>query len=116
MRKRKTTWIQKLGLSWNKLIHGKPALCSKHSLNSPARFGTLDSFNCVKCTPEEIEKSKMQQEWFNLLNPEQISLAESDWNQLIAELENPKEPNPALIQAFKRYKEKYGTEDLLESI
>ena len=95
-------------LRLNKLIYGQPALCGKHSSEHPARSAKLDSFNCVMCSPEEKEKSKMQQDWFNLLSFEQISLAESDYELLLKELNNPKDPNTELAQSFKKYKDKYG--------
>jgi uncharacterized protein (DUF1778 family) len=49
----------------------------------------------------------MEQDWFNLLSSEQISLAESNYDSLILELQKPKDPNSALAQAYKQYFDKY---------
>jgi hypothetical protein len=108
MRQRKLALHYKVRLFFNKMIYGQPKLCGKYSAESKARSVTLDSFNCEKCTPEEIEKSKMEQDWFNQLTPDLISLAETDYDALLEVLNNPKGPNTALTKAFKKYKDKYG--------
>jgi hypothetical protein len=91
----------------NKLIYGVPTLCAKHSVEeNKARSFRLDSQKCERCSPAEKEVSSLEQDWFNLLSPEQLSLAQSDYEQLIEELNNPREANPKLQEAFQKWKMK----------
>lgn len=105
---KKPTLLNKLTLFFNRLFYGQPKLCAKHSIESKARSIKLSLFECELCSPEELEKSKMEQAWFNELTPELINLAESDWESLITTLNQPIKDNPALQEAYQRYKDKYG--------
>jgi hypothetical protein len=100
---KKPTLYNKITLVINKLVYGTPKLCAKHSIESRARTSLLDSFNCEKCSTQEKEISKMEQEWFNLLSLDQMNKAQSNYDELILDLDSSKDSSP-LMAKYLAYK------------
>ena len=94
----------KIRLVINKLVYGTPRLCAKHSIESKVRTSILDSLNCKKCSPRERTISKLEQEWFNLLSVEQINKAQSNYEELLKELDSNTETSSPLIKKYLAYK------------
>lgn len=101
---KKPTLYNKITLVLNKLVYGIPRLCAKHSLSSKARTSLLDSFNCENCSPQEKEMSKMEQEWFNLLSFDQMNKAQSNYEELISELDASPDNSSPLMVKYLAYK------------
>lgn len=94
----------KIRLVINKLVYGTPRLCAKHSIESKARTSILDSFNCQKCSPKDRAISQMEQEWFNLLSLDQVNKAQSNYEELLIELDSNKDTTSPLMKKYLAYK------------